>query len=423
MLRADVPSGRIVRLDISKAAAHARRARDRDRGRCARHDRDRHRRPPAVRPRRDPLRRRADRRGRGGHVDAGPGRARGDRGRDRAAARGPHHGGRAWRRTLRSCIPTGATTRFCSKAARARGNVAWEATVVRGDVDAAFARPDVEIVESCLPRRPPEPCRLRAARGGRKLRRRPLPYRDVDAGALDHPQRDRAPAGRAGLPGSRHRAAGRRRLRPQIRSRDRALCRPARAGERTAGPARQFARGRDAHLPVSRERRNPHTLGGDARRRDRRTRGRGADGLRRLWRRADFPDHDDRPYARRKLLGSARCGWSRARSIPTPPRTAPSAPATASTTPSRSSGTPTKSRARIGMDPLAFRRRNVLGDGDLGATGQVFEGDVLGPMLDRMDTMRDAAATPPEAWRRPALWPRDRRSARGSSLSAHRRRP
>ncbi len=51
--------------------------------------------------------------------------------------------------------------------------------------------------------------------------------------------------------------------------------------------------------------------------------------------------------------------------------------------------------ARIGMDPLAFRRRNVLGDGDLGATGQVFEGDVLGPMLDRMDTMRDAAATPP----------------------------
>lgn len=51
--------------------------------------------------------------------------------------------------------------------------------------------------------------------------------------------------------------------------------------------------------------------------------------------------------------------------------------------------------ARIGMDPIAFRRRNVLGDGDLGATGQVFEGDVLGPMLDRMDTMRDAAASPP----------------------------
>ncbi|MGY4154704.1 CO/xanthine dehydrogenase Mo-binding subunit [Bradyrhizobium sp. USDA 4461] len=47
--------------------------------------------------------------------------------------------------------------------------------------------------------------------------------------------------------------------------------------------------------------------------------------------------------------------------------------------------------ARIGMDPLAFRRRNVLGDKDLGATGQVFEGNVLGPMLARMDTLRDAA--------------------------------
>lgn len=51
--------------------------------------------------------------------------------------------------------------------------------------------------------------------------------------------------------------------------------------------------------------------------------------------------------------------------------------------------------ARIGMDPLLFRRRNVLGDKDLGATGQVFEADVLRPMLDRMDTLRDAAAPPP----------------------------
>jgi len=52
--------------------------------------------------------------------------------------------------------------------------------------------------------------------------------------------------------------------------------------------------------------------------------------------------------------------------------------------------------ARIGMDPLAFRRRNVLGDGDLGATGQRFEGDVLAPMLERMATMRPASATPRE---------------------------
>ncbi|PTE10955.1 xanthine dehydrogenase family protein molybdopterin-binding subunit [Mesorhizobium helmanticense] len=43
----------------------------------------------------------------------------------------------------------------------------------------------------------------------------------------------------------------------------------------------------------------------------------------------------------------------------------------------------------IGMDPLEFKRRNVLGDGDLGATGQVFEGDVLGSMLDRMERLRE----------------------------------
>jgi len=44
--------------------------------------------------------------------------------------------------------------------------------------------------------------------------------------------------------------------------------------------------------------------------------------------------------------------------------------------------------ARIGMDPLTFRRRNVLGDGDVGATGQVFAGDVLAPMLDKMAAIR-----------------------------------
>ena len=40
--------------------------------------------------------------------------------------------------------------------------------------------------------------------------------------------------------------------------------------------------------------------------------------------------------------------------------------------------------AAIGMDPIEFRRRNVIGHGDLGATGQVFEGNVLRPMLERM---------------------------------------
>ena len=40
--------------------------------------------------------------------------------------------------------------------------------------------------------------------------------------------------------------------------------------------------------------------------------------------------------------------------------------------------------AAIGMDPVEFRRRNVIGDGDIGATGQTFQGDVLRPMLDQL---------------------------------------
>ncbi|MBT5799647.1 MAG: xanthine dehydrogenase family protein [Alphaproteobacteria bacterium] len=38
---------------------------------------------------------------------------------------------------------------------------------------------------------------------------------------------------------------------------------------------------------------------------------------------------------------------------------------------------------KIKMDPIEFRMRNVVGKGDIGATGQVFEGDVLRPMLDK----------------------------------------
>ncbi|WP_274533655.1 xanthine dehydrogenase family protein molybdopterin-binding subunit [Rhizobium sp. Leaf341] len=40
----------------------------------------------------------------------------------------------------------------------------------------------------------------------------------------------------------------------------------------------------------------------------------------------------------------------------------------------------------IGMDPLEFRRNNVIG-----ATGQVFEGNVLGPMLDRMKQLKQTS--------------------------------
>jgi CO/xanthine dehydrogenase Mo-binding subunit len=44
--------------------------------------------------------------------------------------------------------------------------------------------------------------------------------------------------------------------------------------------------------------------------------------------------------------------------------------------------------AAIGMDPLEFRRRNVLGNEDIGATGQVFESEVLRPMLERMEVLK-----------------------------------
>ncbi|MBB4002107.1 xanthine dehydrogenase family protein molybdopterin-binding subunit [Aurantimonas endophytica] len=49
--------------------------------------------------------------------------------------------------------------------------------------------------------------------------------------------------------------------------------------------------------------------------------------------------------------------------------------------------------AAMGFDPIAFRKENVLGDADLGPTGQVFEGDVLEPMLHRMDALRERTGT------------------------------
>ncbi|MDW9356467.1 molybdopterin-dependent oxidoreductase [Sinorhizobium meliloti] len=47
----------------------------------------------------------------------------------------------------------------------------------------------------------------------------------------------------------------------------------------------------------------------------------------------------------------------------------------------------------IGMHPMEFRRRNVVGDGDLGSTGQVFQGDVLRPMLEKMEVLRGSCPT------------------------------
>lgn len=61
--------------------------------------------------------------------------------------------------------------------------------------------------------------------------------------------------------------------------------------------------------------------------------------------------------------------------------------------------------AAIGMDPIEFRKRNVVGDGSLGATGQVFRGDVLRPMLEKNETLR--AQSP------------DRRAEAGRRLYGH----
>lgn len=51
----------------------------------------------------------------------------------------------------------------------------------------------------------------------------------------------------------------------------------------------------------------------------------------------------------------------------------------------------------VGMGREQFRRRNVLGDRDIGSTGQRFHGDVLGPMLDRMERLRERGGVPPPA--------------------------
>jgi CO/xanthine dehydrogenase Mo-binding subunit len=52
--------------------------------------------------------------------------------------------------------------------------------------------------------------------------------------------------------------------------------------------------------------------------------------------------------------------------------------------------------AAIDMDRWEFRRRNLIGDGDLGATGQRFEGDVLVPLLDRMVQLRGESPPRPD---------------------------
>ncbi len=79
--------------------------------------------------------------------------------------------------------------------------------------------------------------------------------------------------------------------------------------------------------------------------------------------------------------------------------------------------------AAIGMDPLAFRRRNVLGHRDIGATGQVFEGDVLGTDAGSDDRTARGKTVKEAPGGRAAVRGGPRRSAPGSSLSGRPRPP
>ncbi|RFC68946.1 MULTISPECIES: xanthine dehydrogenase family protein molybdopterin-binding subunit [Mesorhizobium] len=49
--------------------------------------------------------------------------------------------------------------------------------------------------------------------------------------------------------------------------------------------------------------------------------------------------------------------------------------------------------AAIGMDPVEFRRRAVFRDGSIGSTGQVFEGEVLVPMIERMEALKQKSGS------------------------------
>ncbi len=140
------------------------------------------------------------------------------------------------------------------------GNVAWEATVVRGDTDAAFARPDVEIVESVF-------------RVGRQNHLSLEPRAVVashEDGRFHIETSTQVPwsvrAATARLLGVRRFAGAgdgsrrRRRLRAEVRLGARTLRRASRARRRSAGAAGQFAAGGDAHLPLPRECRHPYPL-------------------------------------------------------------------------------------------------------------------------------------------------------------------
>jgi CO/xanthine dehydrogenase Mo-binding subunit len=263
------------------------------------------------------------------------------------------------------------------------GNVAWEARVIRGDTDAAFARPDVTIVEDCFQvgrqnQLPFEPrCAVASYEDGRyhihTSTQVPWTVRAVTAKALGVPPsrvRVTVPAvgGGFGLkfdctiePIAAVLAQKTGRTVSLVHSREEenltCLCREnAEVRIRSAVTAAGEIVGREATVlmdcgayggeQVFLTTMTAHTLGGNYK------------------------------------LGSVRLN-SRAVYTNTPPNGAFRACNGVYNTFFLERHTDNIAKA-IGMDPLDLRCRTVLGDGDIGATGQVFQGDVLRPMLDRM---------------------------------------
>lgn len=263
------------------------------------------------------------------------------------------------------------------------GNVAWEARVVRGDTDAAFARNDVTIVDDCFrvgrqSQVPFEPrCAIASVEDGRvhlqASTQVPWTVRNVTATVLGIPPsrvRVTVPAvgGGFGLkfdctiePIAAVLAMKTGRTVALVHSREEealtCLCREnAEVRIRSAVTAEGEIVGREATVlmdcgayggeQVFLSTMTAHTLGGNYR------------------------------------LGAVRLN-SRAVYTNTPPNGAFRACNGVYNTFFLERHTDNISAA-IGMDPMEFRRRNVLGDGSIGATGQVFRGDVLRPMLDQM---------------------------------------
>lgn len=270
------------------------------------------------------------------------------------------------------------------------GNVAWEATVVRGDTDAAFAREDVTIVESCyrVGRQNHVSLEPRAAIGSFEDGR----YHIVSSTQVPWTVRNMT-AKLLGVPASLVRVTvppvgggfGQKfdcTLEPYVAILSRKAGRPVRLA---------YSRQEEMLTCLCRE--NAEIRIRSAVTREGEIAGReaivlmdcGAYGGEQIF----LTTMTAHTLGGNYRLGSVKLA-SRAIYTNTPPNGAFRACNGVYNTFALERHTDEIAQA-IGMDPLEFRKRNVLGDGDLGATGQVFHGDVLRPMLERMEAMREAS--------------------------------